>query len=107
MTIRSFDLLQPRSLQEAVELLQKYGDESRPIAGGTTLVILMKQRALHYKYLVDLQSIPGLSQIAHESDGVLIGALVTADGRSNWFKGVQLVAVYLIIALMFYFIPVQ
>ena len=37
--------------------------------------------------------------------GVLIGTLVAGDGRSNWFKGVQLVAVYLIIALMFYFIP--
>lgn len=77
MTIRSFDLLQPRSLQEAVELLQKHGDESRPIAGGTTLVILMKQRALHYQYLVDLQSIPRLSQISRETDGVRIGALVT------------------------------
>lgn len=38
--------------------------------------------------------------------GVLIGALVAGDGRSNWFKGVQLIAVYLIIALMFYFLPV-
>jgi Ca2+:H+ antiporter len=37
--------------------------------------------------------------------GVLIGALVAGDGRGNWFKGVQLVAVYLIIALMFYFLP--
>jgi Ca2+:H+ antiporter len=37
--------------------------------------------------------------------GALIGAVVAGDGRSNWFKGVQLVAVYLIIALMFYFIP--
>jgi Ca2+:H+ antiporter len=36
---------------------------------------------------------------------VLIGALVAGDGRSNWFKGIQLVAVYLIIALMFYLIP--
>ncbi|HYX63362.1 MAG TPA: calcium/proton exchanger [Burkholderiales bacterium] len=35
----------------------------------------------------------------------LIGAIVAGDGRSNWYKGVQLVAVYLIIALMFYFIP--
>ena len=35
----------------------------------------------------------------------LIGAIVAGDGRSNWFKGVQLVAVYLVIALMFYFIP--
>ena len=37
---------------------------------------------------------------------VLIAAVVAGDGRSNWFKGVQLIAVYLIIALMFYFIPV-
>lgn len=77
MTIRSFDLLQPRSLPEAVELLQKHGDESRPIAGGTTLVILLKQRALQYRYLVDLQSIPGLADIRNETDGLRIGALAT------------------------------
>ena len=77
MTVRSFDLLQPRSLQEAVALLQKHGEESRPIAGGTTLIILMKQRALAYRYLVDLQSIPGLAEIKVEADGIRIGALVT------------------------------
>jgi Ca2+:H+ antiporter len=37
--------------------------------------------------------------------GVLIGAVVVGDGHANWYKGVQLIAVYLIIALMFYFIP--
>jgi Ca2+:H+ antiporter len=37
---------------------------------------------------------------------VLIGAMVCGDGQSNWFKGVQLMAVYAIIALMFYFMPV-
>jgi Ca2+:H+ antiporter len=37
--------------------------------------------------------------------GVLIGTVVAGDGRSNWFKGVQLIAVYLVIALMFYFAP--
>ncbi len=37
--------------------------------------------------------------------GVLIGALVCGDGQSNWYKGIQLVTVYTIIALMFYFIP--
>lgn len=77
MTIRSFELLQPRSLQEAVELLQKHGDEARPLGGGTTLVILMKQRAIHYPYLVDLQTIPGLNEIRKEPDGVRVGALAT------------------------------
>jgi carbon-monoxide dehydrogenase medium subunit len=77
MTIRSFELLQPRTLPEAVELLQKHGDDARPLGGGTTLIILMKQRALHHPYLVDLQTIPGLNGIKKEADGVRIGALVT------------------------------
>jgi Ca2+:H+ antiporter len=37
--------------------------------------------------------------------GVLIGTLVCGDGQSNWFKGVQLTTVYLIMALLFYFMP--
>ena len=77
MTIRSFDLLQPHSLPEAVEMLARHGDDARPLGGGTTLVILMKQRALYYPFLVDLQSIPGLAEIKIESDGVRIGALAT------------------------------
>jgi Ca2+:H+ antiporter len=36
---------------------------------------------------------------------VLIAAVVAGDGRSNWYRGVQLITVYLVIALMFYFIP--
>lgn len=77
MTIRSFELLQPRSLAEACELLRNHGDDARVLGGGTTLVILMKQRALHYPYLVDLQTIPGLNQITREADGVRIGAMAT------------------------------
>jgi Ca2+:H+ antiporter len=36
---------------------------------------------------------------------VLIGAIVVGDGRSNWYKGVQLVLVYTVIAILFYFLP--
>jgi Ca2+:H+ antiporter len=36
---------------------------------------------------------------------VLIGAAVCSDGRSNWYKGVQLVAVYLLLAIMMYLAP--
>jgi aerobic carbon-monoxide dehydrogenase medium subunit len=77
MTIQSFDLLQPRSLSEASQLLMRHNDDARIIAGGTTLVILMKQRAVHYPCLVDLQSVPGLDRITEEKDGIRIGALVT------------------------------
>lgn len=47
----------------------------------------------------------GRAEIGALFMAVLIGTLVAGDGRSNWFKGVQLIAVYLIIALMFYFLP--
>jgi Ca2+:H+ antiporter len=36
---------------------------------------------------------------------VLIGAIVSGDGRANWYKGVQLITVYAIIAFLFYFLP--
>ncbi len=37
--------------------------------------------------------------------GVILAAMISGDGRSNWYKGVQLILVYLILAMMFYFIP--
>lgn len=46
------------------------------------------------------------AEIGSLSIAVLIGAMVCGDGQSNWYKGVQLITVYAIIALMFYFIPV-
>jgi Ca2+:H+ antiporter len=36
---------------------------------------------------------------------VLIGVVVAGDGRTNWFKGVQLIVVYVLMALLFYFMP--
>jgi len=37
--------------------------------------------------------------------GALIGVTVAGDGRANWFKGVQLIAFYVILAALFYFLP--
>jgi Ca2+:H+ antiporter len=36
---------------------------------------------------------------------VLLTAVIAGDGKSNWYKGVQLITLYLLIALVFYFIP--
>lgn len=47
----------------------------------------------------------GRAEIGSLLFAVLIGALVCGDGRSNWYRGVQLITVYAIIALLFYFIP--
>ena len=47
----------------------------------------------------------GRAEVGSLFIGVFIGTIVCGDGQSNWFKGVQLVTVYIIIATMFYFIP--
>ena len=47
----------------------------------------------------------GRAEIGALLMAVLIGTVVSGDGRSNWYKGVQLITVYMIIALMFYFLP--
>lgn len=77
MTIPAFELLRPKTQAEASELLLKHGDDARVIAGGTTLVILMKQRAVYYPYLIDLQEIPGLDHITADGGGIRIGAMAT------------------------------
>lgn len=47
----------------------------------------------------------GRAEIGSMFLAVLIGAMVSGDGRSNWYKGVQLITVYVIIAFLFYFMP--
>jgi Ca2+:H+ antiporter len=47
----------------------------------------------------------GRAEIGSMFMAVLIGAIVAGDGRSNWYKGVQLITVYIVIALMFYLLP--
>ena len=72
----SFTYLEPTTVDEALDLLARYGDEAKVIAGGTGLVNLMKQRLVHPTYLIGLRRIPGLSEIQHDS-ALRIGALCT------------------------------
>lgn len=73
-----FDFYQPGTLAEASRLLQENGPGGRFLAGGTDLVIAMKEKGLLPRYIVDLKRIPGLSGIRENSDGSIgIGALTT------------------------------
>src|SRR5918996_3504241 len=73
-----FDFYQPTTLEEASRLLKDNGPGGRFLAGGTDLVIAIKEKALLPKYLVDLKKVPGLSGIRENGDGsITIGALTT------------------------------
>lgn len=62
-----FQYHNPGSLQEAFELLDRYGDDARVMAGGTALVLQMKQRLAQPDHVVGLRHIPGLSEIQWEA----------------------------------------
>lgn len=73
-----FEMYQPTTLQEASRLLKDKGAGGRFLAGGTDLVIAIKEKGLIPKYVVDLKKVPGLSGIRENADGsITIGALTT------------------------------
>jgi len=73
----SFEYFAPTSLRQALELLSTYKEDIKLIAGGQSLVPLMKLRLAKPKYLIDLTRISGLNDIRREGETILIGALAT------------------------------
>jgi aerobic carbon-monoxide dehydrogenase medium subunit len=66
----------PRSIEEAISLLEKNGDDSKIMAGGQSLIPLMKLRFAAPSMIIDMNNIPGLSYHHADADGTLhIGAL--------------------------------
>ena len=72
-----FEYHKPASLQEAVALLAQLGEEARPLAGGHSLIPVMKTRLSAPEHLIDLAGISGLKGIRQESDQIVIGAMTT------------------------------
>jgi aerobic carbon-monoxide dehydrogenase medium subunit len=70
-----FELYEPTSVAEASELLARHGDAARLYAGGTELLLAMKEGLIHYDYLVNVKTIPGLIGVRLDAGGSLrIGA---------------------------------
>jgi carbon-monoxide dehydrogenase medium subunit len=70
-----FSYHRAKSLGEATELLQQLGEESRVIAGGQSLIPLMKMRLARPSALIDINFIPGLSEIKSQDGELRFGAL--------------------------------
>ena len=72
---QKFEYLCPETLEDAIELLSRYGSEARVLAGGQSLIPLMKLRLASPKYLIHLGGIQGLSAIEERSGMICLGAL--------------------------------
>jgi aerobic carbon-monoxide dehydrogenase medium subunit len=73
----AFEYHRPDSVDEAVALLAEFGDEGRLIAGGHSLVPMMKLRLADPSHLIDLAGIAGLKGIARAGAAIEIGAMTT------------------------------
>lgn len=73
-----FEYREPRSIEEALDLLNEHGDDAKILAGGTGLLIMMKQRLVRPAVLVSIRRIDGLSYIRQANgSGVRIGGRTT------------------------------
>ncbi|EHS48810.1 molybdopterin dehydrogenase FAD-binding protein [Rhizobium sp. PDO1-076] len=73
----SFDYHRPTTIVAAVALLTELGEDARPLAGGHSLIPLMKTRLAAPEHLIDLGGIEGLNVIELDGDEIVIGAMTT------------------------------
>ncbi|QJP12512.1 xanthine dehydrogenase family protein subunit M [Starkeya sp. ORNL1] len=72
-----FTFHRPSSLTDAVTLLAALGDDARPLAGGHSLIPMMKLRMAAPEHLIDLAGIAELKGVREDGDAIVIGAGVT------------------------------
>jgi carbon-monoxide dehydrogenase medium subunit len=77
--LRPFAIHQPSTVAEAAGLMREFGDEATFYAGGTELLIVLKEHLATVDHLIDIKRIPGLNEISLTEDGnaLVVGALAT------------------------------
>jgi len=79
-----FDYLAPKTIKEACSLLSKYKGITKVIAGGTDLLVSMKQKKINPHYVVNIKGIPELDYIHYSQEsGLKIGALATLQSIAS------------------------
>src|SRR5215469_7483036 len=71
----SFEYVAPRSVGEAIELLTRHGEDAKLLAGGQSLVPMMKLRVARPKYLIDINRIPDLAYVREQNGQLQCGAM--------------------------------
>jgi 2-furoyl-CoA dehydrogenase FAD binding subunit len=84
MKPRPFDYARPDSIEEAVALLNEYGDEARILAGGQSLMAMMNLRLADPAMLIDIARIADLSHIRDLGTHIEVGAAVTQNRLLAW-----------------------
>jgi carbon-monoxide dehydrogenase medium subunit len=73
----AFEYYRPKDMAGVLSLLEEHGDDARVMAGGHSLIPMMKLRMADVPHLIDLQDVEGMSEIEIDHDTIRIGAMVT------------------------------
>ncbi|MEP3346805.1 MAG: xanthine dehydrogenase family protein subunit M [Litoreibacter sp.] len=79
----AFEYYRPADMKGVIALLQEHGDDARVMAGGHSLIPMMKLRMADIPHLIDLQDVSELEGISVDGDTVRIGAMVTQHELIN------------------------
>ena len=79
----AFDYYRPKNMDDVIALLEEHGDDARVMAGGHSLIPMMKLRMAEVPHLIDLQDVGGLSDIKIEGSRITLGAMVTQHELIN------------------------
>lgn len=75
--LRRFRLEEPGSVREVSELLGRFGESAKIYAGGTELLLAMKEGLIQYERLIDVKGVKGLNEVKSDNGAISIGALCT------------------------------
>ena len=81
--LRRFRLEEPESVAEAAELLGRFGESAKVYAGGTELLLAMKEGLVQYERLINVKKLTGLSDVTTADGTLVIGALCTHHQLEN------------------------
>lgn len=74
--MKEIDYCAPRTLAEALAILNDKGDRARPLAGGTDIIVQLREHRRDLDLLVDIKNIPELNELACDQNGLRLGAAV-------------------------------
>ncbi|UWR00857.1 xanthine dehydrogenase family protein subunit M [Rhodobacteraceae bacterium S2214] len=79
----AFEYYRPKDMAGVLAILEEHGDDARVMAGGHSLIPMMKLRMADVPHLIDLQDVGGLSEVTITDDSIRIGAMITQTDIIN------------------------
>ena len=76
-------LIRPQTMEQALKEREKYGRDALPIAGGQSLLVLLRNKLIDPKFLIDLQTLDELQGMKAQGNGMSVGAMTTIHNLAS------------------------